>query len=164
MVYRQMQTLASTTLSNTDFCMPCPSGNDWNGCLFLFSTKQVASLPEPLRRRALIFDPILPPIHPRIGAPREFPVSTRLQPHWIEEVRRGGGCCKGMAMVDCGGVVLPIGERLFFLRFHWFAFFLFFFSNTSHKNHCCAKISTKAKTPMMPCLSVLHSLDALARV
>ncbi len=32
-----------------------------------------------LRERALVFDPILPPIHPRIGAPKQYPIASRLQ-------------------------------------------------------------------------------------
>jgi hypothetical protein len=45
----------------------------------------VACLPVPLRERALVFDPILPPVHPRIGAPRQYPIASRLQVERIED-------------------------------------------------------------------------------
>lgn len=45
----------------------------------------VACLPPQLRERALVFDPILPPVHPRIGAPRQYPIASRLQVQRVEE-------------------------------------------------------------------------------
>jgi hypothetical protein len=158
MVYCQMQAVPANDFVEGCWqvvvCLILAHLFDWSSAN---SSWQVAALPEPLRRRALFFDPILPPIHPRIGAPREFPVSTRLQPHWIEEVCEDGGYCQA------NGMLLLIGEQ-----FEGYCCFvccvLFVVSPTplSHKSLCCAKMWMKVKIQMTQYPSVLHSLVVLA--
>lgn len=45
--------------------------------------KALAALPDHLRMEALFFDPILPPAHPRLAPPREYPTLPKARQRYI---------------------------------------------------------------------------------
>lgn len=51
----------------------------WLRSMLHCQMEAIANLPLELRASALVFDPILPPVHPRIGPPREYPIAAKIR-------------------------------------------------------------------------------------